>query len=132
MFNTAAFSKMKPTSVFVNVARGGIVQQEALVDALVNKRIYAAGLDVMSPEPLPIDSILLKLENVGKCTSIMTLTTAVSTQSYYIQSVTYFIPFVVLMPHLGSATIKTREAMAILAAQNVIKGLAGEKMICPV
>lgn len=44
----------------------GIVQQSALVDALVNKRIYAAGLDVMSPEPLPIDDILLKLENVGK------------------------------------------------------------------
>lgn len=44
----------------------GIVQQDALVDALVNKKIYAAGLDVMSPEPLPIESILLKLENVGE------------------------------------------------------------------
>lgn len=44
----------------------GIVRQEALVDALVNKRIYAAGLDVMSPEPLPVDDILLKLENVGE------------------------------------------------------------------
>lgn len=76
---------MKPNSIFINVARGGklfhltahlawklerlfkgIVQQDALVDALVNKKIYAAGLDVMSPEPLPTDHILLKLENVGK------------------------------------------------------------------
>ncbi|KAJ6636655.1 Glyoxylate reductase/hydroxypyruvate reductase [Pseudolycoriella hygida] len=102
MFDAVAFSKMKSTAIFVNVARGDIVHQEALVDALVNKRIYAAGLDVMSPEPLPIDNILLKLENV------------------------------VLIPHLGSATIKTRESMANLAAQNVLKGLAGEKMICPV
>ncbi|KAG4080725.1 hypothetical protein HA402_013255 [Bradysia odoriphaga] len=101
MFNAEAFGKMKPTSIFINVARGGIVQQEALIDALANNKIYAAGLDVMSPEPLPIDSVLLKLENV------------------------------VLIPHLGSATIKTREDMAILAAQNVLNGLAGEKMICP-
>lgn len=57
---------MKPTSVLVNVARGGIVDQPALVDALQSGRIFAAGLDVMSPEPLATDDVLLTLPNCGE------------------------------------------------------------------
>lgn len=66
MFNDEAFSKMKKTAVFVNVARGGIVDQPALVRALKNKTIFAAGLDVMTPEPLPKNDPLLSLPNCGK------------------------------------------------------------------
>lgn len=65
LFNEAAFAKMKPTSVFVNIARGDIVVQEALIAALRNGTIFSAGLDVMSPEPLPIDHPLLELDNLG-------------------------------------------------------------------
>lgn len=65
LFNEAAFAKMKPTSVFVNIARGDIVDQEALIAALRNGTIFAAGLDVMTPEPLPIDHPLLELDNLG-------------------------------------------------------------------
>lgn len=56
---------MKPTSVFVNVARGGVVVQEDLIAALTNGTIFSAGLDVMEPEPLPHDNPLVGLENVG-------------------------------------------------------------------
>lgn len=65
LFNKLAFEKMKPTSVFVNVARGAIVVQEDLIAALTNGTIFSAGLDVMEPEPLPHDNPLLSLENVG-------------------------------------------------------------------
>lgn len=65
LFNKSAFQKMKPTSVFVNVARGGIVVQEDLIAALTNGTIFSAGLDVMEPEPLPHDNPLMSLENVG-------------------------------------------------------------------
>lgn len=53
MFNAEVFNNMKSTSVLVNIARGDIVDQEALYDALKSNKIFAAGLDVMSPEPLP-------------------------------------------------------------------------------
>lgn len=66
MFNTEAFGKMKKTSVLVNVARGGIVCQDALLEALSSGTIFAAGLDVMSPEPLPSDHPLMKLKNCGR------------------------------------------------------------------
>lgn len=66
MFNAKVFAKMKPTSVLINVARGDIVDQEALYDALKNNKIFAAGLDVMSPEPLPSDHQLLTLPNCCK------------------------------------------------------------------
>lgn len=65
MFNDDAFSKMKKTAVFVNVGRGGIVDQPALVRALKNNTIFAAGLDVTTPEPLPKDDVLLTLPNCG-------------------------------------------------------------------
>lgn len=65
MFNEAAFKKMKPTSVFVNVARGALVDQDALIKALSEGTIFSAGLDVVTPEPLPNDHPLLKLPNCG-------------------------------------------------------------------
>lgn len=65
MFNAEVFGKMKKTSVLVNVARGGIVDQEALYDALKKHKIFAAGLDVVSPEPLPADHPLMSLPNCG-------------------------------------------------------------------
>jgi glyoxylate/hydroxypyruvate reductase len=102
MFNAAVFDKMKPTSVLVNVARGDVVDQEALYDALKNNKIFAAGLDVMTPEPLPSDHPLMSLPNC------------------------------VIIPHLGSATVRTRDDMAKVAAINVLAGLAEEPMHSPV
>lgn len=55
MFNDAVFSKMKPTAYFINVSRGGLVDNDALVRALKEKRIRGAGLDAATPEPLPAD-----------------------------------------------------------------------------
>lgn len=65
MFDEGAFKKMKSTVVFVNVGRGGVVVQDDLVQALNNGTIFAAGLDVVTPEPLPKDHPLMKLNNVG-------------------------------------------------------------------
>lgn len=66
MFNDEAFNKMKRTAVFVNVGRGDLVDQPALERALENNTIFAAGLDVMTPEPLPVDHKLFSLPNCGK------------------------------------------------------------------
>lgn len=93
MFNAETFAKMKSTSVLINVARGDIVDQDALYDALKNNKIFAAGLDVMSPEPLPANHKLLTLENCF------------------------------IIPHLGSATFKTRSDMSLTAAMNILCGL---------
>lgn len=98
MFNEAAFKKMKPNAIFVNTSRGGVVNQDDLISALQNKTILAAGLDVMTPEPLPLDSPLLKLKNC------------------------------VLLPHIGSASIETRIEMAILTANNILAALNGKNM----
>ncbi|KAJ8943551.1 hypothetical protein NQ318_023063 [Aromia moschata] len=102
MFNAELFSKMKKTSVFVNISRGAIVDQEALVKALKEGQIFAAGLDVMTPEPLPPTDELLKLPNA------------------------------VILPHLGSATKQTRDAMAQLTATNILRGIGDEEMFTPV
>lgn len=87
---------MKPTAVLINTARGGIVNEESLYDALKNKEIWAAGLDVFEEEPVPTTHPLLTLKNV------------------------------VALPHIGSASIHTRLKMAKLAANNLIQGIAGE------
>lgn len=68
LFNAEVFSKMKSTSVLVNVARGPVVDQEALIEALKMNTILAAGLDVMYPEPIPANHPLLNLPNCGKLT----------------------------------------------------------------
>lgn len=65
MFNKTCFAKMKKTAIFVNVGRGGVVNTEDLVEALKTNQIFAAGLDVMTPEPLPTNHPLLQLPNVG-------------------------------------------------------------------
>lgn len=65
MFNKQAFEKMKKTAIFINVSRGEIVNQPSLIEALKSGTIAAAGLDVMTPEPIPLDSELLKLDNCG-------------------------------------------------------------------
>lgn len=98
MVNADFLSKMKPNSVFVNTSRGPVVDQAALYEALRAKQIFAAGLDVTDPEPLPLDSPLLTLENC------------------------------VIVPHIGSASERTRDAMARLAAENLIAGLKGERL----
>lgn len=98
IFNDEAFKKMKSNAIFINTSRGGVVDQNALVKALENKTILAAGLDVMTPEPLPLDNPLLKLKNC------------------------------VLLPHIGSASIQTRANMAILTANNIITALNGQPM----
>ncbi len=86
---------MKPTAALVNISRGPIVDQRALYRALVDKKIWAAGLDVFETEPVPMDEPLLKLDNV------------------------------VLPPHLGSASIKTRTRMAVMAVENCIAAVTG-------
>ncbi|XP_029714833.1 glyoxylate reductase/hydroxypyruvate reductase [Aedes albopictus] len=101
LINATTLKLMKPTAVLVNIARGEIIDQDALVDALKNGTIFAAGLDVMTPEPLPADSELLKLPNA------------------------------VVVPHLGSATQRTREDMSVIAAHNVLAGIAGTPMLAP-
>lgn len=90
MFNSRAFDQMKETAVFVNGSRGEVVDQQALIDALKNNAIAAAGLDVTTPEPLPINHELLNLDNC------------------------------VVLPHIGSATHETREEMACITAKNIM------------
>ncbi|MFN8585588.1 MAG: D-glycerate dehydrogenase [Dehalococcoidia bacterium] len=97
LFGADVFRRMKPTAIFVNTARGGVVDQQALRDALVRGEIAAAGLDVTTPEPLPPDDPLLEAPNL------------------------------VITPHLGSATAQTREAMADLAVDALRSVFAGER-----
>jgi len=98
LINGPALGLMKPTATLVNISRGGTVDSEALVAALESGEIAAAGLDVTDPEPIPPDHPLLALPNC----------------------------FVI--PHLGSSSLRTREAMADLAAANLLAGLAGERL----
>nr|XP_024218321.1 glyoxylate reductase/hydroxypyruvate reductase-like [Halyomorpha halys] len=98
IFNKEKFSLMKPTAIFVNTARGGVVDHDDLVEALQNKVIGGAGLDCMHPEPIPTDHPLTKLDNC------------------------------VLLPHIGSATIAARTAMGVLAAQNLLAALDDKEM----
>jgi gluconate 2-dehydrogenase len=95
MIDSAQLALMKSSAIIINGARGPVINEQALINALKNKQIRAAGLDVYNVEPLPSDSALLKLDNV------------------------------VTLPHIGSATTETREAMADIAVDNVIKGLDG-------
>jgi glyoxylate reductase len=100
MFNAAAFRKMKNTAVFINSARGPIHDQKDLHDALQGGEIFAAGLDVTDPEPIPMDDPLLTLPNC------------------------------VIAPHIASATVSSRNGMAEIAADNLIAGLKGEPLRC--
>lgn len=82
---------MKKTSIIVNTARGDVIDQDALYEALKNKEIFSAGLDVTSPEPLNPTHPLYKLSNV------------------------------MILPHIGSATFEARRAMSLLCAENILK-----------
>lgn len=100
--NKEFFAQMKKSAIFINTTRGGLVNQDDLYDALLNGTIRAAGLDVCSPEPLPVNHKLLTLDNC------------------------------IVLPHIGSATTRTRAQMALLAAKNLVAGVNGEKMPCQV
>jgi phosphogluconate 2-dehydrogenase len=91
------FALMRPESIFINISRGKVVDETALIEALRTGQIRAAGLDVFEREPLQTDSPLLTLNNV------------------------------VATPHMGSATHETREAMARCAVDNLLMALAGER-----
>ncbi|WP_022766462.1 NAD(P)-dependent oxidoreductase [Butyrivibrio sp. XPD2006] len=66
LFDKRAFEKMKKTAILINVARGAVVVEKDLSDALINGEIAAAGLDVLNPEPMAKDSTLLKIQDSGK------------------------------------------------------------------
>ncbi|MFM9076438.1 MAG: NAD(P)-dependent oxidoreductase, partial [Bacteroidota bacterium] len=89
-FSREEFSRMKPGSIFINTSRGGVHDEEALIDALQRNVIWGAGLDVTNPEPMHPDNPLLTMENVA------------------------------ILPHIGSGTEETRSDMARTAAENLI------------
>ena len=91
-------SLMKPTGILLNMARGPVVDHDALFAALNSRRIAAAGLDVTMPEPLPRDHPLLKLSNI------------------------------VITPHLGSASNRTRQRMIEMTVENLTAGLHGKPL----
>ncbi|MBV7506696.1 D-glycerate dehydrogenase [Bacillus sp. sid0103] len=93
---------MKRNAILINTARGGIVDEEALYHSLKNGEIWGAGLDVFEQEPVSINHPLLTLPNV------------------------------VTLPHIGSASLKTRMKMAHLAADNMLSVLTGSEALTPV
>lgn len=93
------FARMKSSGIFINIARGKVVDESALIDALEKGTIKAAGLDVFEQEPLPATSPLLNMTNV------------------------------VALPHIGSATHETRQAMAQRAVDNIRLALQGKPPI---
>lgn len=98
MFGQEAFAKMKPNARFINISRGKVVDTMALYEALKTGQIAYAAIDVVEPEPLPGDHPLLSLQNVT------------------------------VTPHIAASTVETRDAMAKLAAANILAGLAGEPL----
>ena len=98
MIGALQLRAMKRTAVLINTARGPLVDQKALADALRSGTIFAAGLDVTDPEPPGADDPLLRLPNV------------------------------VVAPHIASATVGTRDHMADICAKNLLAGLRGEKL----
>lgn len=95
MLNEAAFAKMKQGSRLINISRGAVVDTEALYEALHSGKLAYAALDVTDPEPLPAEHKLLTLDNIT------------------------------VTPHIASATVETRDAMALLTADNILAGLQG-------
>ena len=89
---------MKPGAIFINAARGKVIDEAALIDALASGHLRGAGLDVFEREPVSVDSPLLKMKQV------------------------------VALPHIGSATHETRHAMAACAADNLVAALTGKPL----
>ena len=102
LIGRAELTRMKRTAVLVNVARGPVVDTDALTEALAARTIYAAAVDVTDPEPLPRGHPLLALDNV------------------------------IITPHLGSATVQTRRRMAEVSVDNLLAGLSGRPLPFPV
>ncbi len=96
------FSLMKKTAIIVNIARGAVIDENAMIEALQQGTIHGAGLDVFETEPLPASSPLIGMQNV------------------------------VLAPHIGSATEETRDAMSRYAAESLIDFLVHNKVRNPV
>lgn len=96
------FSKMKPNSVFINISRGPVVNHSDLYKALKDGNIWAAGLDVTDPEPIPPDHPLCTLTNC------------------------------VITPHIASAETAARIELALLAARNIIAWVNEGKPLTPV
>jgi len=102
LIDADALRSMKPTAVLVNTSRGPVIDPSALEQALRDGEIFAAGLDVTEPEPLPADHPLVALPNC------------------------------IVVPHIASATSVTRGKMAAMAAANLLAGLRGERLPTPV
>lgn len=102
LFGAREFAQMKPGACFINIARGKVVDEAAMIEALGDGTLHAAGLDVFEHEPLAADSPLPQMNNV------------------------------VALPHIGSATHETRTAMAQRAVDNIRLALRGERPISPV
>jgi glyoxylate reductase len=98
LIDAAALAKMRPTAILINTARGPIVDQAALRQALIDGQIAGAALDVTDPEPLPPDDPLLDAPNL------------------------------IVVPHIGSSTHTTRARMADMAVDNLLAALAGQPM----
>lgn len=98
LFNAEAIGKMKNTAALINISRGAVVDGDALYEALASGKLAHAAMDVTMPEPLPGDHKLLTLPNVT------------------------------VTPHMASATVETRDAMALLTVDNILAGLKGEAM----
>lgn len=98
LIGRAELARMRTTATLINTARGPVVDEEALVAALADGTIASAGLDVVDREPIDLDHPLLSLPNC------------------------------LVVPHIGSATLQTRTAMADLAVANLVAGLAGEPL----
>lgn len=98
-FDKEAFTKMKKNCIIINTARGKVINELDLIDALQKGEIWGAGLDVTDPEPMSLTNPLLQMSNV--C----------------------------VLPHIGSATIETRTKMAIMAANNLLAVAKGNAML---
>jgi len=98
LINRETLAKMKRTAILVNTARGGVVDQKALYEALKDGIIGRAALDVTDPEPIRLDDPLLMLKNA------------------------------LIVPHIGSASRWTRDQMARMAAENLIAGVTGQPL----
>lgn len=101
LIDARALREMKPTSVLINTARGGVIDQAALIAALREGRIAGAGIDVTDPEPPPRGDPIFDVPNL------------------------------LVLPHIGSATHATREAMAHIAVDNLLAGLQGRPLPHP-
>lgn len=99
LISTDELVRMKPTAYLVNIARGPVVDTDALVSALEAGEIAGAGLDVTDPEPLPGDHALVELDNC------------------------------LVVPHIASASVRTRRAMSSMAVDNLVAGMRGEPLV---